>query len=571
MSRLNRRQFLEQAAASPVKKNAHPEIDPIFDKYANKALPGAYKTTTTLNEYTGPWTGTQARHLLRRTMFGVKENNVTALQTMSMSDAVDFLLDNIPAAPAPPLNNYTDYGVPDITGIPGGQTWVDAFTGNGDVNATRQASLKVWWFGLLINQNLSIMEKMIFFWHNHFATQVYVVGQAQLSYRHQVLLRSKALGNFKDFVKSVTKDAAMLMYLNGAKNIKNAPDENYARELQELFTVGKNNPVNYTEDDVKAAARVLTGWQVNDISFESFFQPALHDTTDKQFSSFYGNSVIHGQGGSNGANETDELIELLFTKEQEIAHFICEKLYRFFVYYNIDASIDTNIIQPLATLFINNNFEIKPVLRALLKSEHFYDVSNSGCYIKTPLDFLVGTFRSFNINIPGTLTTKDRYAIWGYPYLFGDTLGLNLGEPPNVAGWQAFYKSPVFYEMWINSSTLPLRMEFGDMMLSTGYTSGTSTTIAIDILEYTKTISVAYNATALIQYLQSVHCGIDIAATDIDNLKNILLAGQANESYWTDVWNNYIADPSPENTNIVKNRLTPMYTYLLRLPECQLC
>ncbi len=571
MSKLNRRQFLEQLTTSQTKEITTPEIDPIFDKYANKELPGAYKTTTTLNEYTGPWTSTQVRHLLRRTMFGVKESDLTTLEGMSLSAAVDFLLDNIPAPPAPPLNNYTDYGVPDITGVPGGQTWVNAITGNGDVNSTRQASFKVWWFGLLINQNLSVMEKMIFFWHNHFATQVYVVGQAQLSYRHHILLRNNALGNFKSLVKSITKDAAMLMYLNGAKNIKNAPDENYARELQELFTVGKNNSSNYTEDDVKAAARVLTGWQVNDISFESFFQPALHDTTDKQFSSFYGDSVIHGQGGSNGANETDELIELIFTKEQEIAHFICEKLYRFFVYYNIDTAVDSSIIQSLATIFINNNFEIKPVLSALLKSEHFFDNNNAGCYIKTPLDLLIGAFRSFNVNIPGTLTTKDIYALWTYPYLLGNILGLDLGEPPNVAGWPAFYKSPVYYEMWINSSTLPLRMEFCDTMLNTGYTSGTSTTVTIDVLEYTRTISVAGNATALIQYLQRVHCGIDIATTDIDTLKNILLAGQTNESYWTDIWNNYLADPSPENTAIAKNRLTPMYTFLLRLPEYQLC
>jgi len=572
MGRLTRKGFLEEVIATQTggMKQSPAKPDTIFTTYANKTLPKAYKTTSYLNQYTGAWNEQVVRHLLRRTMFGIRPADVQAMLAMNMSDAVDYLLNNIPALPLPPVNNYSANGTADITGVPAGQTWVTAPVGDGTLNDTRRYSYKAWWFGQALNQNLSIIEKMVFFWHNHFATQTYIVGDARMSYNHNVLLRTNALGNYKTFVKAVSKDCAMLMYLNGSQNTKNNPDENYGRELQELFTVGKYNTPNYTEDDVKAASRVLTGWQVNNTTLSSFFIPAEHDTTDKQFSSFYNNTVIKGLSGADGASETDALIDMIFTK-METAHYLCTKLYRFFIYYNITADIDANVITPLAQLLVDNNFEIKPVLQCLLKSEHFYDVNNIGCYIKTPLDFLAGTFRTFNITISPTLSANQTYAFWNYLVGYGGKLGLDLGDPPNVAGWQPFYESPAYYEIWINSSTFPLRMEFTDMMLSSGFNAGTGTTLSIDIPGFTQQYADAADPDMLVDYFASLFSGIDISPGEHDNLKNILLSGQTSNAYWTAAWEDYIANPNTENTSIIYSRLSSLLTTMLRLPEHQLC
>ena len=568
---VTRKQFLEDLIATQTaEKPSGPQEDEIFNKYANKKLPDSKRTTSYLNQYSGTWSEVQVLQLLNRTMFGVKAADIQTLLNMDMSDAVDYLLSNIPAAPSPPVNNYSGPGNTDITGVAFGQPWVTAPVGDGTLNDYRRYSYKAWWFGLMLNQNLSIQEKMVFFWHNHFATQTYVVGDARLSYNHNVLLRNNALGNFQTFVNLVTTDPAMLMYLNGNSNTSNDPDENYGRELQDLFTIGENNNPNYTEDDVKAASRVLTGWRVNNTTLGSFFVPQVHDTGDKQFSSFYNNTVISGQGGANGANETTELISMIFTKF-ETAHTLCTDLYRFFVYYNITPDIDTNVIIPLAQILVNNNFEILPVLQCLFKSEHFYDPNNAGCYIKSPLDFIVGIYRTFNLQISSGLDAGTTYALWDYLQVYGINLGLDLGDPPNVAGWMPFYQSPAFYEIWINSNTYPLRQAFTNMMLSSGFNAGTETTLTIDVLEFTQQYANASDPDMLINYLVSLLLGMSISATEQTNLKTILLSGQIANSYWTAAWNNFVTDPSTENTSVVYNRLSALYTALLSLPEFQLC
>lgn len=566
MGSSNRREFLEELIATQTGKDRAPAEDILFKKYANKEVFKAYKATNTLDEYTGDWTETQVRHLLRRTMFGVKEADVATLLAMTMSDAVDYLVDTVIPDPPPPVNNYNTNDYVDPTGIPAGQTWITADYGDGTLNFKRGLSLKAWWISQMINQPLSILDKMIFFWHNHLATQMAVVGDARMSYNHYMLLRSHALGNFKTMLRQVTTDPAMLRYLNGDKNTKNNPDENYARELQELFTVGKFNTPNYTEDDVKAAAKVLTGWRINNSTLTSYFQSSLHDNTNKAFSSFYNNTVI----GNFGETEADDLIDMIFARE-ETAHYIVGKLYRFLVYYNIDDNIESGVIAPLTQVFVDNEYEIKPVLKALLKSAHFYDPLNMGCYIKTPLDFLIGTFRTFGISIPAGFDVNDSYAVWNYIRSFGAVLGLDLGDPPAVAGWEAFYETPAYYEIWINSSTFPFRLEFTDMMCSSGFTAGTGTPIKIDLTDFIQQYPNASDPDMLVDHLATMLSGIELSATEHDNLKSILLSGQANNYYWTDAWNAWLSNPGAANTTIVTERLSSLLVTMLRLPEHQLC
>lgn len=577
MGQTNHREFLEELlddAGSTEVKN-----DQLFEKYANHKLPvGLAKATGTLTAYSGAWTKDEVIHLLRRTTFGVKPGDVQTLLSMSPGAAVDYLFSNVPSGPpTPPLNNYYNGGYTDPTGVNPGQTWVNAPYGDSTVNSKRLASLRSWWIGLIVNQNLSILEKMTWFWHNHFATELTTIGEARSAYIHYAMLRANALGNFKDLTKAVTKDPAMLIYLNGRYNTKTAPDENYGRELQELFTVSKYNNPNYTEADVKAAAHVLTGWQVNFTTnpVTAVFNPSRHDTGNKQFSSFYNNTVITGQTGAAGANETDALVDMIFTAaDAETARWICTKLYRFFVYYDTvtDPTVSGTIIAGMAAQLIANNWNVTPVIKLLLKSQHFFDTNCRGCYIKTPLDFFAGMFRTFNIQLPTSFDTLKTYAIWYGLRGYAANNGLDIGEPPNVSGFPAFYQDPEYYELWINSNTLPYRLQFVDMMLSSGFTAGTGTAIKIDVVAFADSFANADNPGQLVDYCCDYLLGVDITQTHKDSLKvSELLSGQTSDYYWTQAWQAYKNNPTTANKNIVKTRLTSLISELMHLAEHHLC
>ncbi len=196
-----------------------------------------YRTQSGINPYTGPWSVNEIQHLLKRTMFGSKKADINYFKNKSLSQSVDELLNSTAPLPLPPVNDYNSSTVTDPAVTPGA-TWVNNPTNDGTINSLRRASFKKWWTGLMINQDRSILEKMTLFWANHFSTESTEIGNAHYVYWHHALLRQNALSNFKQLVKAVTIDAGMLRYLNGYLNTATAPDENYARELQELFTLG---------------------------------------------------------------------------------------------------------------------------------------------------------------------------------------------------------------------------------------------------------------------------------------------------------------------------------------------
>jgi len=526
------------------------------------------RTNSGLAPYTGPFTNAELVHLLKRTLFGVKQSDLNAFKNQSLDQVLSVLLS--PAAlPSPPINTYNDNSYTDPN-VPAGQTWVNAPYTDGTANSRRYNSFKAWWTGLLINQGRSITEKMVLFWHNHFATETADVGDARYVYKHHLLLRNHALGNFKAFVKDVTIDPAMLRYLNGYLNTKAAPDENYSRELQELFTLGKGPNSNYTEADVKAAARVLTGYRVDATTISSSFDANRHDTTNKQFSSFYNNTLIIGKTGAAGAGETDELINMLFL-QNELALHICRKLYRFFVYYDIDAAAEAEVIVPLANLFRQNNYEIKPVLLALFRSEHFFDVLNRACMIKSPIDFVINLCREFNIIFPNSTTDSvNAYLMWDYIRSQASNMQQNLGDPPNVAGWPAYYQEPQFYEIWINSDTLPKRNQFSDRFIGTGY-SRNSRTIVIDPVAFAAQCTKPEDPNVLINESLSLIYTISVSQQLKDFLKSILLSGQSSDSYWTTAWSDHKNSPNNSSAKaIVTGRLQSFYKYLMNLAEYQL-
>jgi uncharacterized protein (DUF1800 family) len=518
-----------------------------------------------LDPYTGPWEYDQAAHLLRRTTFGLKKSDLDLLLTMTMSEAVDHLLTEPAQAPAPPVNNYNndDFTDPDV---PAGETWIDADF-NVDAEFWRIESFRGWWTELMLNTEASILERMTLFWHNHFATQSSAIFYGKINYKHNVLLRSNALGNFRELTKQVTIDPMMLIYLNGYLNSKYAPDENYARELQELFTIGKEYPSQYTEDDVVQAARVLTGWRINWLPGESFFFPPEHDAGNKQFSAFYDNTVIQGQT-LDGEAELDALLDMIFARP-EVAKFLCRKLYRWFVYYHIDDEVEQNVIEPLADIFRNNNYDIKPVLQTLLSSEHFYNALYTGCFIKTPIDIVVGTLRSFNLSIPASTLWDDFNMKYILTWLHS-IMQMVPGEPPNVAGWQAFRQSPQYYRMWINGDTIRNRNWYTDI-LTLWHIDTDNDQLKIDHIAFASQFDHPEDPKALVDDMTRLLLPQPISEQKKLLLKNVLLSGLPNDSYWTVAWFEYQNNPSdPMAFEVVNFRLSILTKYILSLAEYQL-
>lgn len=530
------------------------------------------RTLSGINPYSGSWGTNEVIHLLKRTMFGSKKADVDYFASRTMNQAVDELLNPTAPNPGPPVKEYTTStqpGTPD-TNIAMGETWVNDINNDGTVQSQRRASYKKWWTGVMINQDRSIREKMVFLWVDNFGNEAGDVGNGNWVYRQHDLIRQRSLGNYKQLVRDISVDICMLRYLNGYLNTATAPDENFARELQELFTVGKGPDSHYNESDVKEAAKVLTGWQVNGTSYQTVFTSSRHSTANKQFSSFYNNTTITGRTGATAGDlELNDLINMIFASN-EVAKYIVRKFYRWFVYYEIDAATEANVITPLADIFRSNNYEIKPVLSALFKSEHFYDVLNQSCIIKTPADIVIGSMREFNVPMPVATDWNTNYGHWNTLHSFMIITGINLHDPPNVAGMPAYYQDPLFHEIWITNDSLPKRNQYTDIMTTTGY-SRNGFRMQFNFVEYAKTLSNPGNPNDLIDEALKYLYRMNLSPQVKQQMKTqMLLSGQQYDYYWTNAWHAYIATPSTANFNIVNIRLRDLFRYLMNLSEYQL-
>ena len=526
------------------------------------------RTMSGLTPYSGAWTIEEVVHLLKRTMFGATPEDVAYFLGRTMSQAVDELLNPVAGLPSPPVK---DYSAGDA--VAAGATWVNDYNIDPDIQNSRRASFKKWAIGLMISQDRSIREKLTLFWHNHFATESVTIDDPLQLYKHHALLRTTALGNFKSLVRAVTIDPGMLHYLNGYLNSNTAPDENYARELQELFTVGKANNPNYTEDDVKAAAKVLTGWRIDFPTNTTNFDSTKHDSTNKQFSSFYGNTIVAGKTGATaGDGELDDLLNMIFNKKAEVSQFIVKKIYRWFCYYTIDAGTQANVIDPLAQIFQDNNWNIQPVLSALFKSEHFFDALNRGCLIKSPLDISIEVCREFGIAFPDPVAEyADAYNMYDYIRSAASNFNQNYGDPPNVSGWPSYYQSPQFHELWINTDTYPKREQFTDTMVTTGYTRN-GKNIKIDPVAFAKKLSNPGDPNILINDSLAILYRVPLSDTSKNTIKTaILLSGQTSDYYWTNAWNAYLANPADMMAyQTIYTRLRDLYKYFMNLAEYHL-
>jgi hypothetical protein len=255
-----------------------------------------------------------------------------------------------------------------------------------------------------------------------------------------------------------------------------------------------------------------------------------------------------------------------------MAKYICRKLYKYFVYYYIDDNVENNIITPLSNIFITNNFEIKPVLKILLSSEHFYDTLYIGCQIKSPIDHVITFLRQYEITFPDAVTDyADSYYLYNYMVNQVISMGQNPVDPPNVSGWPAYYQAPEYNELWINADTLPKRNKFTDLMIETGYTRN-GKKIIVNTIQFAKNVcSNPSDPNVLIESLFSFLVSTEIAASLKASLKTqILLSGQTTDYYWTEAWNTYNSSPTTINFNIVNTRLKSLLKYIMNLPDYQL-
>ncbi|MCB9040676.1 MAG: DUF1800 domain-containing protein [Lewinellaceae bacterium] len=519
-----------------------------------------------LEPYSGPWEYEQAAHLLRRSMFGPTYEQIKTAASLGLEATIEQLFSPLPL-PQPPLN----YFFQDDPLVPVGQTWVEApYYDNVNARGYRRQSLRGWTMELLLDEGVSIREKLTLFWHNHFA--VSDINDANFLYRHISLLRKYAWGNFRELVKEVTIDPTMLRFLNGNQNSKNAPNENFARELLELFTIGKGPLVdsgdytNYTEDDIREMARVLTGWRdvgffsTNpDISVGSVYLPFRHDTSSKQLSHRFDNIVIDNMEDQEYAH----LIDVIFQKE-EVARFICRKLYRWFIYYVIDDNAEENVIEPMAQLLINSDYEIRPALEALLSSAHFFDMLNVGPMIKNPLDFVMTAIKPFQVEFPQGL--QPRYN--GYLRLFSSTVlqQMEYYNPPQVAGWKAYYQQPGYYRTWINASTLPIRMLVTDTIAVNGFAAG-DFRIRIEPLAFVETIDNPNDPNALIDEFVRILFPQPITDDQKAALKEVLIPGLP-DFEWTVEYNLYLANPDDQElAEAVATKLRQLIQAMLSMPE----
>lgn len=524
------------------------------------------RTNSGIASYVGPWDNAAVLHLLRRVHFGVVKEDIAFFKGITLAQAVDNILTIDYTPPAPPINNYN--GRSTDPNIPAGSTWVNDY--NSQLNNLRMRSYKMWWSGQVINHDRSIREQMVLFWHNHFSTQADVINWGNFGYQNNAKLRNNCLKNFKSLVKEMTLDPAMLIFLNGERNTSAAPDENYSRELQELFTLGKGPESNYTENDVIAGAKILTGWRINKKNGNVYFQENRHDSTDKQFSSFYNNTIVTGQTGANaGEQELDAMLDMIMA-QNEVANHIVRKLYRWFVYYDIDEATEVNVITPLATIFRNGNYEIKPVLKALLESEHFFDLANRGALIKSPASFTHGLCRTYNISLPGSTDFVEQYNAWGNFASFSTLLQQELADPPSVAGWPAYYQIPQYHELWINSDTLPKRNTLTDRLTTNGY-NYTGYSLKIDAVNFAESFDSVTNPSAFIDDLLVLLHTLPAEENQKAYMKTILLSGQLEDHYWSDAWTAYINDRNNESKKrVVSQRILFLLKYVMNLGEYQL-
>jgi uncharacterized protein (DUF1800 family) len=384
---------------------------------------GSALATDAVASASEPLSYDDARHLLNRAGFGATEAEIRNEVGLTREQAARRLIDGARTAPvtAPPA----------WTGETGPLRYPRRGTDASDAerkmfvqDQIREGlELRGWWVGEMLATPSPLTERMTLFWHNHFVSSQQKVKLAELMYRQNATLRANALGNFGNLLHAIARDPAMVIYLDSAQNRKGTPNENFAREVMELFTLGEGN---YSEQDIKEAARAFTGWSLDRNTGQFVFRRFIHDDGVK--------TVLGRTGNLDG----DQVLDILLA-QPATAEFITRKLWREF----ISPDPDEGVVRQMARRFRDSRYDIKVVLHDIFTSDAFYARGNRAVLVKSPIDLVVGTLHQFDMKPP--------YAM---PFAVAAAgMGQNLFAPPNVKGWPG-------QETWINTSTLLARKQF---------------------------------------------------------------------------------------------------------------
>ncbi len=388
--------------------NVSVKLDTSTDPSVGYRPSGALDAGTALTPYTGHFGPRQAAHLLRRAGFGGSAADVTTFAGLDAQRAVDAIF-----RAADPDGTFVDYP-PELATLTTMQYGL------------RKTAVQRWWLDRMLRTRRQLAEKMTLFWHNHFATAV-SKSPPEMMAQQVDLFRLQGLGNFRTLLASVTRDPAMLVWLDNRYNTKQHPNENYAREVMELFALGLGA---YTEDDVKAGARAFTGWTLK--NGVAIYRPDLHDDGEKTFL------------GRTGAFGVDDAINIIV---QQPVHqrFISRKLLEAFVY----SDPEPELVEALASVYAISGYDLSRTVGAIIRSNVFYSSRAYRAEPKSPIEFAIGTLRyigatSIPVNLPNVLARMGQEPI----------------NPPTVKGWDG---GPT----WINTSTMLARFNFINSLATT--------------------------------------------------------------------------------------------------------
>jgi hypothetical protein len=468
------------------------------------------------------WGAPHLRHLFSRAAFGLTVTELNALLPFSKTQLVTRLLADDPL-PAPPGVWVTEPFDPVAY-----RSWTAAQQQQWQqTNRVRIEETRAWWIGRMAALPFNLREKMTFFWQGHFTSEFDKLQLAQWVYMQNDTLRRHALGNFRAFLKAIYKDPGMLIYLDGVLSHARQPNENFARELFELFTMGVGN---YTENDIKQAARAFTGWQLDS---RNIGKPAPAQVAFLNRSRYdNGVKTVFGKSGNFGG---DEIIDLVL-EQPAAAEFICTKLYKFFVSRDVDKAF----VAELAKIFRQNDYEIKPVVQAIFESDHFYSDRAVAALIKSPIELAVSNLRLLS----ATRATPS------YLLRAATALDQDLMNPPNVAGWPG-------QRDWINATTYVTRNAFSETYIMGGSFDGRGgTQVQVDSMAFARSF------------------GVNKAADLVDNFAAHLLRypiDEATRDYLITVLVG-TADPNDWSLNYpgAETQVKQCLVELMRLPEFQL-
>jgi len=549
-----------------------------------------------LEPFLGPLGRKNAAHLLRRATFGPNIPQIDSYETKIAEHAVNELFQPLDH-PDPPVDPAT------------GEPWV--FPKPGPDNSDDQLLIgyfMAWHIEQMRTETPNARERLVWFLHSHMPVSRSKVPSSTALYYQNKLYRHFAFGSFKELFRKSVVDNSMLVYIDNYLNEAGNPNENFAREMLELYTIGKGPQIApgdytyYTELDVQEAARVLTGYKY-DASFENYDPDllpvtiargrvyvylstnlaVLHDPGVKTFSDKFQNNQIEPFETAYGyatdeatLDELDQLMDMIFDQDQT-AIFLCRKLYRFFVYHEINDEIEQDIIIPLAEIFRNNNYSFEEVLKVLFKSQHFYDADNTvtdddniGALIKSPVDLLTGGLKFFDVQLP-----EDPYKLYHESYVqnllvYLYVMGISFYEPPDVAGFPAYFQEPSYNRNWITSTNLAYRYYIVLPLLAGVKNGNQELLFQLDVLEWVENpenISDPSDAVTIVQEMTENMIAIELPEERFNYfLHDVLLIGYPPE-VWTIQWEIY---QNTGNDAIIRGQLNLLIGALMQSPEYQL-